>query len=118
MKLLVVDDRRCTLDALLAALGPLSANVQVLASGEPLEPPSYLDLGLSLRQAQVLALLCQGKPTKVICRELQLAEGTVKIHITRILKALKVSNRTQAVIEAGRLGVRLPEGTCAPGAAR
>ena len=69
---------------------------------------SYRDIGITERQAQVLALLVQGKPNKLICRDLDLAEGTVKIHITAILKALKVSNRTQAVIEVSRLGLKLP----------
>jgi DNA-binding NarL/FixJ family response regulator len=65
------------------------------------------DLGLTARQGEVLSLLIQGKPNKLICRELKLAEGTVKIHITAILKALGVSNRTQAVIAVSRLGLRL-----------
>jgi DNA-binding NarL/FixJ family response regulator len=69
---------------------------------------NYRDVGLTERQAQVLALLIQGMPNKLICRDLDLAEGTVKIHITAILKALKVSNRTQAVIEVSRLGLKLP----------
>jgi DNA-binding NarL/FixJ family response regulator len=69
---------------------------------------SYRDLGLTERQAQVLALVVQGKPNKIICRELDLAEGTVKIHVTAILKALGVSNRTQAVIAVGKLGLKLP----------
>ena len=69
---------------------------------------SYRDIGITERQAQVLALLVQGKPNKLICRDLDLAEGTVKIHITAILKALKVSNRTQAVIEVSRLALKLP----------
>lgn len=69
---------------------------------------SYRDLGLTQRQAQVLALLVQGKPNKIICRELNLAEGTVKIHVTAILKALGVTNRTQAVIAVGGLGLKLP----------
>jgi DNA-binding NarL/FixJ family response regulator len=43
----------------------------------------------------------------VICRELGLAEGTVKIHVAAILRALNVSTRTQAVIEASRLGLQL-----------
>lgn len=65
------------------------------------------DLGLTDRQAQVLALILQGKPNKLICRELGLAEGTVKIHVAAILRALNVSTRTQAVIEASRLGLQL-----------
>ncbi len=65
------------------------------------------DVGLTQRQAEVLALLIQGKPTKLICRELDLAQGTVKIHITAILKALGVTNRTQAVVAVSRLGLKL-----------
>ena len=57
-------------------------------------------LGLTPRQAEVLSLLIQGKPNKLICRDLNLAEGTVKIHVAAILKALGVMNRTQAVGKA------------------
>jgi DNA-binding NarL/FixJ family response regulator len=66
------------------------------------------DLGLTRRQIEVLALLVQGKPNKLICRELQLAEGTVKTHAAAIFRALGVSNRTQAVFALGRLGIQLP----------
>ena len=66
------------------------------------------EIGLSARKAEVLALLVQGKSNKLICRDLGLAEGTVKIHITAILKALNVSNRTQAVIAVSKLGLQLP----------
>jgi DNA-binding NarL/FixJ family response regulator len=68
-------------------------------------PRTPRDLGLTDRQAQVLALMLQGKPNKLICRDLNLAEGTVKIHVAAILRALNVANRTQAVIEASRLGL-------------
>jgi len=67
------------------------------------------DIGLTARQASVLALMVQGKPNKLICRDLNLAEGTVKIHVTAILKTLHVSNRTQAVIAVGKLGLKLPQ---------
>ncbi len=60
---------------------------------------------LTQRQAEVLALLVQGKPNKIISRELGLAQGTVKIHVTAILRKLKVSNRTQAALTASRLVV-------------
>ena len=66
------------------------------------------EFGLTERQSQVLTLLVQGKPNKIICRELNLAEGTVKIHVTAILKALSVTNRTQAVIAVSKLGFKLP----------
>ncbi len=65
-------------------------------------------LDLTPRQLDVLALLIQGKPNKAICRELALAEGTVKTHTAAIYRALGVSNRTQAVYAVSRLGVELP----------
>ena len=64
-------------------------------------------LGLTLRQADVLKLLVQGKPNKLICRDLRLSEGTVKVHVSAILRALNVRTRTQVVIELARRGVRL-----------
>jgi DNA-binding NarL/FixJ family response regulator len=65
-------------------------------------------LGLTPRQVDVLALLVQGKPNKLICRTLNLAEGTVKTHTAAIYRALGVMNRTQAVYAVNRLGVVLP----------
>jgi DNA-binding NarL/FixJ family response regulator len=60
---------------------------------------------------EILALMMQGKSNKAICRSLDLAEPTVKNHVTAILKALKVTNRTEAVIAVGALGweLRSPE---------
>jgi DNA-binding NarL/FixJ family response regulator len=63
------------------------------------------DLGLTERQTEVLALMMQGKSNKAISRALDLAEPTVKIHVSAILKALKVANRTEAVITATALGL-------------
>jgi DNA-binding NarL/FixJ family response regulator len=82
-----------------------------LTSGRRLEgpaPASPADLGLTSRQVDVLALMMRGKSNKAICRILDLAEPTVKNHVTAILKALKVSNRTEAVIMVGGLGWELP----------
>jgi len=70
--------------------------------------PSPADLGLTDRQVDVLALMMQGKSNKAICRVLNLAEPTVKNHVTAILKALKVTNRTEAVITVGELKWELP----------
>ena len=66
---------------------------------------SAADLGLTERQMDVLALMMQGRSNKLICRALGLAEPTVKNHVTAILKALKASNRTEAVIAATAQGV-------------
>lgn len=62
-------------------------------------------LGLTPRQVDVLRLMMQGMPNKLICRELQLAEGTVKVHVSAILRALAASSRTQAVIAAHDVGI-------------
>ena len=62
-------------------------------------------LGLTARQLEVLRLIARGANNKVICRELGLAERTVKAHITAILRALNVTSRTQAAIAASKLGV-------------
>lgn len=76
-----------------------------LASPASQSPPGPRELGLTERQAQVLALLMKGRSNKEICRELGLAERTVKVHLTAVLNALRVSSRTQAVIAAARLGL-------------
>ena len=69
---------------------------------------SPADVGLTDRQLVVLALVMQGNNNKTICRMLNLAEPTVKNHVTAILRALKVSNRTEAVIAVHQLGWKLP----------
>lgn len=58
---------------------------------------------LTPRQRDVMALLSEGKSNKEIARALDLAEGTVKLHVTAILRALGVNNRTRAVVAAAQL---------------
>lgn len=129
------DDRRHVLQAVnLGAAGfipktsssrvMLSALKLVLSGGVYL-PPALLEQGLEQgfpegglsigtegassfltpRQREVLVLLGQGKSNKEIARVLNLAEGTVKLHVTAILKALNVNNRTRAVVAASQLGL-------------
>ena len=64
-------------------------------------------LGLTDRQVDVLRLILRGLPNKLICRQLVLAEGTVKVHVSAVLRALGVRNRTQAIIAASQIGLRL-----------
>ncbi len=76
----------------------------------PAAPPRPSEtLGLTARQLEVLSLMMQGKSNKWICRRLDLAEPTVKHHVTAILKALDVTNRTEAVVAVSRLGLVLPD---------
>ncbi len=58
---------------------------------------------LTPRQRDVLKYLSQGLPTKLIARELELSEYTIKDHIASIFQALNVRNRTEAVICASRM---------------
>lgn len=60
---------------------------------------------LTPRQIDVIKAVAEGKSNKQIAYELGLSEGTVKLHVTAILKLLNVNNRTGAVREAERLGV-------------
>lgn len=64
-------------------------------------------LGLSPRQYDVLTLLLQGLPNKSIARRLDISENTTKIHVSAVLHTLGVPNRTQALIEASRRGLKL-----------
>lgn len=91
----------------------LGALREVLA-GEIWLPPEYRDMsgkrrraktvaerfGLTKSQARVLELLAEGKTNREIGELLDVTEGTVKIHVSAIFKALNVSNRSQALLVA------------------
>jgi DNA-binding NarL/FixJ family response regulator len=80
-----------------AALGPA-------ARPEPHQKlPSIDDVGLTPRQAEVLGLLLQGLPNKLIARQLNLSVETVKDHVAAVLRALGVSSRTQAVLAVSQM---------------
>src|SRR5205085_11633415 len=87
------------------ALGRAETKEQQPFTGRTASPA---DLGLTERQMEVLALMMQGKSNKAISRILDVAEPTVKHHVTAILKALKGAKRTEAVIAVGSLGWELP----------
>ena len=78
------------------------------ASAAP-QPPSPDSLEerlrklLTERQIDVLRLLSQGKPNKLIARDLGISEGTVKIHLAAIFRALNVRNRVEAVVASRRI---------------
>ena len=56
-------------------------------------------------ESEVLGRLSEGKPNKVIARELGIREGTVKVFVRRILSKLHVSNRTQLALLARAWGL-------------
>lgn len=59
--------------------------------------------GLTDGEFRVLELLRRGEPNKVIARALEIEEGTVKVHVRRIMKKLNAANRTQAALAAQQL---------------
>jgi DNA-binding NarL/FixJ family response regulator len=67
--------------------------------------PDPLD-ALSARERDVLALLVEGMPNKLIARRLAISDKTVKSHLTRIFRVLDVTDRTQAALWAERHGMR------------
>jgi len=77
-------------------------------------PAAGAALGLTQRQMEVLTLMMQGKSNKAICRTLDLAEPTVKNHVTAILRTLKVNNRTEAVVAATEALASTPRGDPVP----
>ena len=71
----------------------------------PLETMEKNDLPLTPRQLQVCQLLTSGLPNKLIAKQLSCSEGTIRLHVSAVLKALKVKNRTEAARMALRLGI-------------
>lgn len=76
-----------------------------LLEAAPAVPTAVRVADFTPRQLEVLRLLMRGEPNKLIARQLDLTEGTVKIHIAAILRTLQVRNRTEAVVRARELGI-------------
>lgn len=106
-------------DRLLAALrevldGRIYAPEQLLPANPGVDLPRPpvgraarpVDFGLTDRQTDVLALMVRGKSNRDIAESLDLSEGTVKVHITAIFKALGVTSRTQALVAVARYKIR------------
>lgn len=98
----------------------LQAVREVLDGGVPTPPrfapaaptprrarPLAEQYGLTTAQARVLELLANGSTNREIADSLGLSEGTVKVHMTAIFRALGVVNRTQALVAIARSGTRL-----------
>ena len=58
---------------------------------------------LTPRELSVIDLLREGKPNKLIARQLDIQESTVKVHVSNILKKLNAANRTHAAFVANQL---------------
>jgi len=102
-------------DVILAALrivlsGERYAPVAEFASQAPIAARDRVDnqtrgSPLTRRQRDIMRLLAEGKPNRDIAKALGVAEGTVKVHVANIFRALKVNNRTAAAAAAQKLGL-------------
>lgn len=125
--ILSATDSRPLVEALLeigvAGFIPKSSSSQVMfsalrlvLSGSVYIPPQLLGSAAEIagdgvlsqltdRQREVLRLLAGGKTNKQISRELELSEGTVKVHLYAVYRVLGVANRTEAALLARRLNL-------------
>jgi DNA-binding NarL/FixJ family response regulator len=96
---------RAGADTVPGVMRPLGeAPLGARARPEPHQQVTPLEtVGLTPRQNDVLALLLQGLPNKLIARELNLSVETVKDHVAAVLRALNVSSRTQAVLAVSQM---------------
>ena len=83
-------------------IDPRAARAMFQARNQP-DPGARL----SAREGEVLALLVEGLPNKLIARRLDISEKTVKTHLTRVFSVLGVSDRTSAALWAQRHGLQL-----------
>ena len=83
----------------------LPSRPQDIASSQTGPSGDSANTTLTLRQRDVLRLMAKGLPNKLIARELNCSDGTVKLHVSAILRALHARNRTEAVQVAARIGV-------------
>jgi DNA-binding NarL/FixJ family response regulator len=86
------------------------ASIRKVLAGEVFVPEttnltaSQQPTGLTLRQLEVISMLGRGFSNKEIARALDVAERTVKAHVSAVFEALNVRNRTQAVLVAQKRG--------------
>jgi two-component system nitrate/nitrite response regulator NarL len=111
---------------------PLMASLQLASLGERILPSNLLEImlrqgpypdagqgsseqigqaNLSQREIEVLSCLTAGYPNKLIARQLEVSEATVKVHVKAILRKLKVGNRTQAAMWGTSRGITNLPGT-------
>ena len=83
-------------------LAPKAAS-ELLRAGRP-----AVDPGLSQRELEVLGLVGDGLPNKLIARRLGVSEKTVKAHLTNVFRRIGVTDRTQAALWAREHGIKAP----------
>ena len=74
----------------------------VAALREKSRPTSLAEAGLTEQESRILEHLIDGKSNKLIAREMDIAEGTVKVHVKHLLKKLNLRSRVEAAVWADR----------------
>lgn len=85
-----------------AVSGFAEENAEDLFDAAPASHPPKVAQAFTQREIEVLSLLGEGLPNKLIAHRLDLKEGTVKVHVRHIMKKLEVTSRTQAALFAQR----------------
>jgi two-component system nitrate/nitrite response regulator NarL len=86
----------------LAVLEPSLAAALMRANAGESEAPTE---ALTSREMEVLQLLAEGLPNKIIANKLNITDHTVKFHVNAIMGKLNVQSRTEAVVRATKLGL-------------
>lgn len=92
-----------TADDMIAAIRKVLAG-EIFTTGTQSPPITAPGSELTLRQLEVISMLGRGFSNKEIARQLDVAERTVKAHVSAVFEALQVRNRTQAVLAAQSRG--------------
>jgi DNA-binding CsgD family transcriptional regulator/tetratricopeptide (TPR) repeat protein len=110
--------RRAHAVAVDCGMAPFRAEIEELARRARVDLPDQQVslrgrelLGLTEREAEVLALLAEGRTNRQIGQQLFITEKTASVHVSRILMKLGVSNRGEAAAAAHRVGLARPRGT-------
>jgi DNA-binding NarL/FixJ family response regulator len=102
----------CGITPLRAEVEELARRARVDLSDQEASPPGSAErLGLTEREAEVLALLAEGRTNRQIGQRLFITEKTASVHVSRILTKLGVSNRAEAAAAAHRVGLARPRVT-------
>ena len=85
--------------------GPAGRVLDRYVRGQSPRVASTEDLDLSEREQEVLRLLCQARTNREIARRMNIADTTVKTHVSSIMRKMGVGNRLEIVVEAHRRGI-------------
>jgi len=85
--------------------GPAGRVLDRYVRGQSPRVASTEDLDLSEREQEVLRLLCRARTNHQIARRMNIADTTVKTHVSSIMRKMGVGNRLEIVVEAHRRGI-------------